>query len=29
MPCPLLPLDLVVGGFIFDVHTGQLVPLDD
>jgi len=27
--CPLLPLDLVVGGFIFDVRTGELVPLDD
>jgi carbonic anhydrase len=27
--CPLLPRDLHVGGFIFDVHTGQLVPVDD
>jgi carbonic anhydrase len=27
--CPLLPRDLQVGGFIFDVHTGELVPLDD
>jgi carbonic anhydrase len=26
--CPLLPDDLVVGGFIFDVHTGELVPVD-
>jgi carbonic anhydrase len=24
--CPLLPEDLVIGGFIFDVHTGELVP---
>ena len=23
--CPLLPTDLVVGGFIFDVHSGELV----
>jgi carbonic anhydrase len=27
--CPLLPRDLVVGGFIFDVRTGELVPLDE
>ena len=27
--CPLLPRDLQVGGFIFDVRTGELVPLDD
>jgi carbonic anhydrase len=26
--CPLLPSDLEVGGFIFDVHSGALVPLD-
>jgi carbonic anhydrase len=24
--CPLLPPDLEVGGFIFDVHSGALVP---
>lgn len=24
--CPLLPSDLEVGGFIFDVHSGELVP---
>jgi carbonic anhydrase len=24
--CPLLPSDLDVGGFIFDVHSGALVP---
>lgn len=24
--CPLVPPNLVVGGFIFDVHTGELVP---
>ena len=24
--CPLLPVNLVVGGFIFDVHTGELIP---
>jgi len=24
--CPLLPDDLVVGGFIFDVRTGELTP---
>jgi carbonic anhydrase len=24
--CPLLPADLEVGGFIFDVHSGELVP---
>jgi carbonic anhydrase len=24
--CPLLPADLHVGGFIFDVHSGELVP---
>jgi carbonic anhydrase len=24
--CPLLPEDLVVGGFIFNVRTGELVP---
>jgi carbonic anhydrase len=27
--CPLLPRDLQVGGFIFDVHTGALVGVDD
>jgi carbonic anhydrase len=26
--CPLLPTDLEVGGFIFDVHSGALVPAD-
>jgi carbonic anhydrase len=26
--CPLLPSDLQVGGFIFDVHSGALLPLD-
>lgn len=25
--CPLLPSDLHVGGFIFDVHGGELVPV--
>lgn len=25
--CPLLPADLTVGGFIFDVHTGELAPV--
>ena len=24
--CPLMPRDLQVGGFIFDVHSGELVP---
>jgi carbonic anhydrase len=27
--CALLPPDLEVGGFVFDVHSGELVPLDD
>jgi carbonic anhydrase len=27
--CALLPRDLQVGGFIFDVHSGELVPVDD
>jgi carbonic anhydrase len=27
--CPLLPSDLQVAGFIFDVHSGELVPLRD
>jgi carbonic anhydrase len=27
--CVLLPPDLQVGGFIFDVHSGELVPADD
>jgi carbonic anhydrase len=26
--CPLLPDDLAVGGFVFDVRTGALTPLD-
>jgi len=26
--CPLLPRDLSVGGFIFDVHSGELAPVD-
>jgi len=26
--CPLVPPDLEVGGFIFDVHSGALVPFD-
>ncbi len=26
--CELLPADLVVGGFLFDVHSGELVPAD-
>jgi carbonic anhydrase len=26
--CPLLPADLQVGGFIFDVHSGALLPAD-
>jgi carbonic anhydrase len=25
--CPLLPADLAVGGFVFDVRTGALTPL--
>jgi hypothetical protein len=25
--CELLPSDLVVGGFVYDVHTGELVPV--
>jgi carbonic anhydrase len=25
--CPLLPPELVVGGFLFDVHSGELVPV--
>ena len=25
--CPLLPPDLQVGGFVFDVHSGELVPV--
>lgn len=25
--CPLLPPDLEVAGFVFDVHSGELVPL--
>jgi carbonic anhydrase len=27
--CPLLPRDLQVGGFVFDVHTGDLVRVLD
>ncbi len=27
--CPLLPPDLQVAGFLFDVHSGELVPLED
>jgi carbonic anhydrase len=27
--CPLLPPDLAVGGFVFDVHTGALIPMDE
>jgi carbonic anhydrase len=27
--CPLLPPDLHVGGFIFDVHSGELLPVHD
>ena len=27
--CPLLPPDLQVGGFIFEVHSGELVPVDN
>jgi len=26
--CPLLPPDLEVAGFVFDVHSGELVPLE-
>jgi carbonic anhydrase len=26
--CPLLPPGLAVGGFVFDVHTGELVPAE-
>src|SRR6202048_5234822 len=26
--CVLLPPDLEVGGFIFDVHSGRLIPVD-
>jgi len=26
--CPLLPADLEVAGFIFDVHSGELVPAE-
>jgi carbonic anhydrase len=26
--CPLLPPDLVVGGFVFDVHSGALKAVD-
>jgi carbonic anhydrase len=26
--CPLLPPELEVAGFVFDVHSGELVPVD-
>jgi carbonic anhydrase len=26
--CALLPPDLQVGGFVFDVHSGELIPMD-
>ncbi len=26
--CPLIPADVVVGGFVFDVHRGALLPID-
>jgi carbonic anhydrase len=26
--CPLVPSDLVVGGFVFDVRSGELLPVD-
>jgi carbonic anhydrase len=26
--CPLLPTSLEVGAFVFDVHTGEITPLD-
>ena len=26
--CELLPAELVIGGFVFDVHSGALVPAD-
>ncbi len=26
--CPLLPSELVVGAFVYDVHTGELVAVD-
>jgi len=26
--CPLLPSDLQVGGFLFDVHSGALLPVE-
>jgi carbonic anhydrase len=26
--CPLLPADLQVGGFVFDVHSGRLLPVE-
>jgi carbonic anhydrase len=26
--CPLLPSDLQVAGFVFDVHSGALIPVD-
>jgi carbonic anhydrase len=27
--CPLLPPDLTVGAFVYDVHSGELVPVAD
>jgi len=27
--CPLLPPDIEVGGFVFDVHSGGLHPIED
>jgi carbonic anhydrase len=26
--CPLLPPEVQVGAFVFDIHTGELVPVD-
>jgi carbonic anhydrase len=26
--CALMPRDLTVGGFVFDVHSGELAPID-
>lgn len=26
--CPLLPASLQIGGFIFDVHSGEIAPVD-
>ncbi len=27
--CPLLPADLVIGGFVFDVRSGELVEVEE